>query len=126
MVDSVIDPIRIPAITLSQTEIYEIEQLIALEKLPRDFLDRHLEEVRKNVFGHDHKVDKNGHPIEQGIGSAGNMTQNAIDAYKKYAKYEEGYSKEKYDETVKRMEAELAACLKARSAEDSKRGRFRY
>jgi hypothetical protein len=80
MVDSIIDPMRI---SLSQTEIDEIEQLIAAGNLPPDFLDRHKEAVRRNVFGHDHRVDKNGRPIEQGIGSPGNMTRNAIDAYKK-------------------------------------------
>jgi hypothetical protein len=126
MVDSVLDPMRVPAISLSQTEIDEIEQLIAAGQLPSDFLDRHKEAVRRNVFGHDHRVDKNGRPIEQGIGSPGNMTRNAIDAYKKYAKYESDYTKEKYDETVKRMEAELAACEKVRAARDNAPGRFRY
>lgn len=57
MVDSVIDPMRVPSITLSQAEIDEIQDMIAREVLPADYLERHKEAVRKSVFGHDHKLD---------------------------------------------------------------------
>jgi|HubBroStandDraft_6_1064221.scaffolds.fasta_scaffold420120_1 hypothetical protein len=116
MVDSVVDPVRVPTITLSQTEVDDIKALIEAGQLPPDFLKRHEEAKRQNVFGFDHTTDADGNPQEQGIGSAKNQTRNQINAYKKYAKYEADYSKELYDATVARMEAELAACEKARAA----------
>jgi hypothetical protein len=36
----------------------------------------HFENERKNVFGHDYKTDKHGNPVEQGIGSASQPTEN--------------------------------------------------
>lgn len=36
------------------------------------------------VFGEDHKVDSKGRPIQQGIGSAGNMTPQARAALAKH------------------------------------------
>jgi hypothetical protein len=36
---------------------------------------QHLEDEAKNVFGHDHKKDRHGKPIEQGIGSPGNLSE---------------------------------------------------
>jgi hypothetical protein len=35
----------------------------------------------KNTFGVDHKKDKNGKPIEQGVGRANNMSRQCITAY---------------------------------------------
>lgn len=35
----------------------------------------------RNVFGAGHKKDKNGKLIEMGVGSAGNQTQQSIEAY---------------------------------------------
>jgi hypothetical protein len=121
MVDSVIDPVRVPSISLSQAEIDEIQQLITDGQLPPDYLDRHKDAVRRNVFGFDHKTDKQGVPIEQGIGSPGNMTQNAVDAYKRFGKEEPGFT-----EHLKRMEADLAACNKVRAARVNAPGRFSY
>jgi hypothetical protein len=37
MVEQVIDPINVPSITLSQTEIEEIDGLIAAEQFPAAF-----------------------------------------------------------------------------------------
>lgn len=123
MVDSVIDPIRVPTITLSQAEMEEIEQLMAAGALAPDFLDRYHEAVEKNVFGFDHKKDEQGNPVEQGIGSAANQTANSINAYIKYAKYEPGYVKEEYEKSLARMRAELTACNKQRAAMRAKKGR---
>jgi hypothetical protein len=117
MVDAVLDPLRIPSITLSEAEIDEIHELMAAGLLPDDYLERHYAAVRKNVFGVDHKFDAEGNPIEQGFGSAGDQTRNGINAYKKYAKYEADFTKEKYEATLKRMEAELVASDKRRAAE---------
>jgi hypothetical protein len=117
MVESVVDPVKVPTITLSQAELDDIRDLMAAGQLPEDYLQRHHEAVRANVFGHDYKTDAQGEPLEQGFGSAGNQTQNSINAYKKYAKYESDFSEEKYNATLKRMESELATSDKRRAAE---------
>ena len=105
MVDTVIDPIRIPTITLSEAEYADIEALMATGALPKDYLERHFDAVEKNVFGHDHKKDRKGNPIEQGIGSPDNMTRNAVEAYRKYGKGDANY-----EEHLKVLEARLAEC----------------
>lgn len=111
MVETVIDPIKIQPINYSQAEIDDIKAMMESGQLARDYLDRHYDAVEKNVFGHDHKKDKNGEPIEQGIGTPGNMTRNCIDAYiKNQTERRSGPPEAGFDETVKRMEAELAVC----------------
>ena len=47
MVDSVVDPVRVPTITLSQTEVDDIKALIEAGQLPPDFLKRHEEAKRQ-------------------------------------------------------------------------------
>jgi hypothetical protein len=124
VVDTVLDPIRMPIITLSQAELDEIETAMSAGQLPADFLDRYYAAVQENVFGRDHKTDRQGNPIEQGIGSSGNQTRNSINAYKKYGKYEADFTPEKFAADVKRMEAELAVCNEAREAAgNGRRGR---
>jgi hypothetical protein len=80
---STIDPIRIPTITLTGEEIDEIRAEIKEGRLPADYLDRYAKAVRDNVFGADHKTDKNGRPIEQGIGAKSRETLNHFAALKK-------------------------------------------
>ena len=109
--ETVIDPIRMPTITLSQSELDEIEAQMAAGALPPDWLDRHYAAVQANVFGHDHKTDKHGCPIEQGRGSASNMTQQSVDAYRKWGKDEPDYA-----ENLKRMQAQLSASNEVRNA----------
>jgi hypothetical protein len=92
MVQAVVDPIRVPTINLSEAELAEMEALIEQGLLPKDFIDRHFDAVDNNVFGFDHKKDRKGVPIEQGLGSAGNMTQQSIDAYKKWGHAEPGFA----------------------------------
>lgn len=116
MVEIRVDPIRPPTLTLSPKELDEIEEMMKAGSLPPDFLERHFDAVDANVFGADAPKDKDGHRLEQGIGSPGNQTENSIKAYVRYAKYEEGYDEAKVAETVKRMRAELAATKKARAA----------
>jgi hypothetical protein len=43
----------------------------------------HFENEAKNVFGHDYKRDKHGRPIEQGIGSAQQVTEAHLQALAK-------------------------------------------
>jgi hypothetical protein len=119
MVDTVIDPIRMPTITLSQAEMDEIEAQMAVGALPADFLERYDAAVESNVFGHDHRKDKHGNPIEQGRGSAGNQTQQSVDAYIKFGRPAPGASDaevKEFDDNLKRMRAELEACSEARAA----------
>jgi hypothetical protein len=41
-------------------------------------------EMRKRVFGHDYKTDRNGKPIETGIGAPGNESEHHFAAILKY------------------------------------------
>ena len=83
MAEPVPSPIIIPTVTLTQLEIEETQQQIAEGKLPPDWLDRYNKGVVDNVFGFDHKKDRQGNPIEQGIGSKGHETKNHFAALKK-------------------------------------------
>jgi hypothetical protein len=118
MVTTPRDPIRVPTITLSQAELEEIEAEIAAERLPADFLERHYEAVQNNVFGHDHRTDANGRPIEQGRGSAANQTHQSVEAYRKWGKDEPDYER-----NLARMEKQLAACDAERKARAASAGR---
>ena len=121
MVETVLDPIRVPTITLSDAELDDIEAQIEAGKLSPDFLERYYAAVANNVFGHDHKTDRHGNPIEQGRGSASNMTQQSVDAYRKWGKDEPGYA-----EHLATMEKQLAACNAVRAAGgDARRDRAR-
>jgi hypothetical protein len=104
MVETKIDPIRVPSICLSAEELSEMEALIDKGDLPKDFLERHFEAVRANVFGVDAPRDKNGKRQEQGLGSKLQPTQQSIDAYKRWCRDEPDYERH-----LKRMESELAA-----------------
>lgn len=94
MVDTPFDPIRVPSVTLSESELQEISDQIDNDLLPKDYLRKYRENLVNVVFGHGHQVDKQGRPIEQGMGSAQNMTQHAIDAFTRFNKDKEGYEKE--------------------------------
>jgi hypothetical protein len=126
MVETKFDPVRPPTIMQSEEELDDMEARIARGELPADFLDRHFEAVEGNVFGIDHKKDKKGNPIEQGIGAPGNQTKNSIEAYKKYGRPEKGASEVEHKEfadNLRRMQAELDACNEVRAASASARRR---
>jgi hypothetical protein len=76
VMDTPIDPIRIPTITLSNEEIDEIKEGIKAGQLPADFLERHYDAVDANVFGIDAPKDRHGKRQEQGRGSRGHETLN--------------------------------------------------
>lgn len=111
MVDQVIDVLRVPVVNLSEAELAEMEAQIEAGLLPKDFIEKHFEAVDNNVYGIGHKKDRKGRPIEQGLGSPANMTQQSIDAYKKWC----GPSKDNpvgepgFAENLARMEQQLAA-----------------
>jgi hypothetical protein len=44
----------------------------------------HFENETKNVFGANYQRDKNGKPIEQGVGSPEQPSKNSVDAYEKW------------------------------------------
>jgi|SRR5271155_2681645 len=111
MVTTPIDPIRVPVITLSQSEIDEIQDEIAAGRLPADFLERCDAARERNVFGFDHKKDRQGNPIEQGRGSAQNQTHQSVEAYRKW-----GRDEPDYERNLSRMEKELVACEAQRKA----------
>jgi hypothetical protein len=66
-------------------------------------VDAHFENERKAVFGHDYKLDKNGRPIEQGIGSPAQPSANSVAAYEKYHRGDPGFT-----ENLARMKKQLA------------------
>jgi hypothetical protein len=61
------------------------------------------EQVYRDVFGSDHKKDRHGRPIEQGLGSHVNPSRQSIEAYKKFGKDEPDFGK-----NLARMEERLA------------------
>jgi hypothetical protein len=83
MVTTPIDPLNIPVLSMSGEQLDEVRAAIASGQLPGDYLDRYREAVAKNVFGHDHKKDRHGAPIEQGLGAKGHETANHFTALKK-------------------------------------------
>lgn len=129
MVETKIDIVRPSPLMLSQEEVDEIEAKMAAGALPPDYLDRCDDAREANVFGHDHKKDRQGNPVEQGIGAPGNQTANSLAAYRKYcnpANPKAADPDQNYVENLKRMQEELAACNETRAAAQParrKRGR---
>jgi hypothetical protein len=74
--------------------------------------------VEVDVFGVGFRKDKQGRPIEQGLGSPGNETAQSIAAYVKYhgpgGIMEE--TPEVYQATLKKKQADLAATLERKKA----------
>jgi hypothetical protein len=93
-------------------ELDEMRAEIAAGTLPPDAIKQYYADERRNVFGFDHKVDRSGKPIEQGIGSPGNQSRNSIEAYRKYHSHEPDFEK-----TLARMMRELAESDARRAAE---------
>ena len=119
MVEPKVDVLRPSPLTLSPEEIDEIEAGMAAGTLPPDYLDRCDDAREANVFGRDHKKDRQGNPIEQGIGSAANQTANSLAAYNKYCNPNNPKAVDpdpNFEENFKRMKAELAACNEIRAA----------
>jgi hypothetical protein len=68
--------------------------------------------VFNDVFGHGHKLGKDGRPQEQGLGSAAQPTKQSLEAYKKY-----GVAEPEYAQHLAKMERDLAAYEARRAAE---------
>jgi hypothetical protein len=99
-------------VTKTVDELNEMRAEIAAGTLPPDAIKQYYADERRNVFGFDHKVDRSGKPIEQGIGSPGNQSRNSIEAFKKFHMHEPDAEK-----TIARMERELAETNTRRAAE---------
>jgi hypothetical protein len=88
-------------------------RLDRLDDAPVEIRKRILREARdltdKNVFGADHKRDRKGNPIEQGLGSHANPTQQSIEAYvKDQTQRRGGGPEEGFEENLKAVRARLA------------------
>jgi hypothetical protein len=117
-------PLKPTPLMLTSDDVEWIDGLIAQGLLPPDWLDRCDEARMANVFGHDHKTDRHGNPIEQGIGSENNVTANHVMAYEKWCKDEPDY--ERHLAKLRKQLAEQqpkreAAALAARETERAKR-----
>jgi hypothetical protein len=86
-------------VTLTQSELTHLR-----ETGGQAAVDAHFENETRNVFGHDYKRDKNGRPIEVGIGSPAQPSKNSVDGYEKYHKNDPGYAA-----NLAKMKADLAA-----------------
>jgi hypothetical protein len=117
-------PLHPTPLVLTPEDVEWIDGLIAQGQLPPDWFERCDEARAKNVFGHDHKVDRQGQPIEQGVGSEGNVTANHVASYEKWGKDDPDY--ERHLARLKKLLAEQqpkreAAAIAAREVERAKR-----
>ena len=102
-----------------------MRNVASLDMLPKEVRREIRKEAKaialRDVFGADHKRDKDGNPVEQGIGSPVNMTQSAIDAYISNQTDRRRRGDEKaedgYQETLAKMRKQLAECNTRRQAQ---------
>ncbi len=91
-------------------ELAEMQQLIDRGLLPKDAIEQYYENEFMAVFGENYKTDKNGDPIEQGIGSKSQPSASSIAAYvKTQTQLRHGGPEKDYEDHLARMEADLAA-----------------
>jgi hypothetical protein len=117
-------PLKPTPLVLTPEDVEHIDGLIAQGQLPPDWFDRCEAARAENVFGFDHKTDRKGVPIEQGIGSESQVTANSVAAYRKW-----GVNDPDYERHLAKLEKLLveqqpkreAAALAAREAERQKR-----
>jgi hypothetical protein len=104
-----------------QLAAWKVESLDQLPPHVRKQVKKESRQIaRADVFGIDHKLDRNGNPIEQGVGSPGNMTMQAINAYVKEQTERSANGPEPgYEETLAKMRKQLAECEARRRAEQS-------
>lgn len=117
---------RITPVNYSIGELAEIEDMIEAGELPKDYLDQHFDAVDANVFGEDAQKDRRGNRKEQGLGSAGNQTQQSIDAYiKNQTERRVGGPEPDFEKHLERMRAELVASNAARAAQRERSAKTR-
>jgi hypothetical protein len=86
-------PLTPSVLNLTAEEIEAYEGMIDKGALPRNWMDLCAHARDKNIFGTDFKIDRDGNPIEQGLGSPGNMTANSVAAYEKWCKDEPDFER---------------------------------
>lgn len=92
----------------TQRELADMQRLIDQGLLPKDAIDQYYEDQRKATFGENYKEDRNGDPIEQGIGSKAHPSQSSIAAYiKNQTERRHGGPEKGYEENLARMQNEL-------------------
>lgn len=96
-----------PVVSLTQMEVDEMKELIAQGKIPRDAFEQVEEAAEKNVFGVDVKHDRQGNPIEQGIGSPSQPSRNSINAYRANQLGNKFGAEPNFKENLEKMEADL-------------------
>jgi hypothetical protein len=110
---SILDPVKIPSVTLTGIELDEAEQLIASGDLPADWFQQYYRAVDEAVFGVGFARDaKTGKPVENGLGSPQNQTRQSIEAFRRF-----GVNEPDFERSLARMERQLAECEQRRAAE---------
>ena len=101
-----------------QLAAHQVKSLDMLPKETRKQIKREAKQIALNdVFGVGHTTDRNGNPQEQGQGTANNMTQQSIDAYiKSQTERNPNGPEPGYEDHLKRMRQQLAACEARRAA----------
>jgi hypothetical protein len=102
-----------------QLGAYKVESLDMLPAALRKQIRREARRIAiADVFGVDHKTDKDGNPIEQGIGAAGNVTAQHVEAYiKEQTERRPNGPEPGYEDHLARMRKQLAECEARRAAE---------
>jgi hypothetical protein len=100
-----------------QLALHKVESLDMLPKEVRKQIKRDAKQIAlTDVFGVGHSTDKTGAPIEMGVGAKGNMTQQCIDAYIKAQTDSKTGPEPGYEDHLKRMRQDFAACEARRAA----------
>lgn len=100
-----------------QLQARKVEDLSLLPKEIRREIRKEAKRIAtEDVFGVGHATDKAGNPIEQGIGAPGNMSQHCIDAYISEQTQRRKEPEAGFEDTLKRMRAQLAECQAKRRA----------
>jgi hypothetical protein len=81
-------PLKPSVLNLTAEEVEWMEGLIAQNLLPKNWFELCDDARDRFVFGEDFKIDRNGTPIENGLGSPGNMTAQSVAAYEKWCRDE--------------------------------------
>ncbi len=114
------------AVHKTPKEIAEMQRLIDQGLLPKDAIEQHYDNEEMAVFGENVKFDRNGDPIEQGIGSKAQPSANSIAAYiKTQTVHRPGGPEPGYAEHLARMQKELDEYNAGRPKQQQRRKRRR-
>ena len=104
-----------------QLALHKVESIHMLPPHARKEIKKEARAIAtRDVFGVGFKTDKAGNPVEMGLGSPSNMTQQHIDAYIKAQtdpKMRPGGPEPAYEDHLSRMRKQLAECIARRPAD---------